>query len=265
MVSYETWTLVENSGPALLAFVAGAVALGLRERRMGARTLTSFLLAILFGVMLLKSRRFVEYFPAFALVFAALAWKPLVRNWLRGKDWLPHTDLAGDQVADGPAAARLPAVWRRRVVGGLMVAALIPALWFNLLASQDSLRNSKPYQRFAAASAWLQTNTPAGSRVFQTDWDDFTRLYFYNTSNIYTVGLDPTYMQSYDAELYELWVDIGQGRVEKPAKVIFDTFGASYVLSDLHHQAFLGQAEADPALDEVYRDEYAAIFRVVGR
>ncbi|MEP7358503.1 MAG: hypothetical protein ABI847_14745, partial [Anaerolineales bacterium] len=75
---YQTWTLVQNSGPALAAFGLGALALGWRggrikpAGRLDRAGLTAFGLAVVFGVMLLKSRRFVEYYPAFALIFLAL-------------------------------------------------------------------------------------------------------------------------------------------------------------------------------------------------
>jgi hypothetical protein len=144
-----------------------------------------------------------------------------------------------------------------------MVIALLPALWVNLNAARESLEGSKPYQQYAEASAWLEANTPAGARVFQTDWDDFTRLFFYNTHNVYILGLDPTYMQLYDSELYDLWVDISKGRVERPSEAISQRFGASYVLTDLKHKDFLREAEDDPNLIEMSRDEYAAVFRVV--
>jgi hypothetical protein len=238
---YQTWTLVENSGLALVAFTSGIVALGLRDKRMNTATATLLFISVLFGVMLFKSRRFVEYFPAFALIFCALAWSPLIRDWIKAREWI---------------ARDFPVV---------MTVILIITVAWNIQGTQESLQQSKPFQRFADASAWLQTNTPAGSRVFQTDWDDFTRLYFYNTHNTYTVGLDPTYMQLYDAELYAQWVDVTKGRVEEPAQVIADTFGAGYVLTDLEHKGFLRQASADPGLEEVYRDTYAVIFRVAGQ
>lgn len=236
---YQTWTLAENSGLALLAFVAGVFALGLHERRMNVATATLLVVTLLFGLMLFKSRRFVEYFPAFALLFSALAWSPLFTGWSQARKWVGRD---------------LPVV---------MVLILIPAIWWNIQASQASLQKSKSYQQYAGVSAWLQANTPPGSRVFQTDWDDFTRLFFYNTHNTYTLGLDPTYMQLYDAELYDRWVDITQGRVEKPARIIAGTFGASYVLTDLNHKGFLRQAEADPQLKELYRSKDAAIFQVL--
>ena len=98
--------------------------------------------------------------------------------------------------------------------------------------------------------------------IFQTDWDDFPRLFFYNPSNIYTVGLDPTYMELHDADLFAEWRAVTRGEVEQPGEVIRDRFGASYVFSDLDHGEFIEQASEDPLLEELYRDEYAVIFGV---
>jgi len=108
----------------------------------------------------------------------------------------------------------------------------------------------------------LENNTPPGSRVFQTDWDDFPRLFFYNSQNTYLVGLDPTYMQLYNADLYETWVDITNGRISKPSSTIVDRFGAYYVVTDLNHSGFLREAEEDPGLIEVYRDDLTAVFEI---
>jgi hypothetical protein len=124
------------------------------------------------------------------------------------------------------------------------------------------MQGLKPHTLYQGVSGWLEDSTPAGERVFQTDWDDFPRLFFYNTHNTYLVGLDPTYMQLYDQSLYELWVDITRGRIETPARSILVDFGARYVLSDLEHESFLKQAKGDPELVEVYRDEEAVVFLV---
>jgi hypothetical protein len=260
---YKTTQLMENSGPALVLFLAGVLALGLNDRRMDTRTATSLFVAVLFGAMLFKARHFVEYFPAFALIFAAVAWRPLMERWLGGEAWRGSLDLPRDQAIHRPRHVELTHMWRTYLLAGLMVVALLPAMWFNFNASRESLEGSKPYRRYAAAAAWLAANTPASARVFQTDWDDFTRLFFYNTHNTYTLGLDPTYMQLHDPELYDVWVDISKGRVEGPSEVIGQEFGASYVLTDLKHKDFLKEADDDPDLVEVFRDEYAAVFQVI--
>jgi hypothetical protein len=235
---YRTWTLVQNSTGALLAFVAGIFALGLSERRMNVATATLLTLSVLFGMMLFKSRRFVEYFPAFALLFCAVAWTPLLKQWTKNN------------------------VWVNRAVPVILIALLLPGIWWTVQNTQDNLQSSKPADLYADASAWLRQNTPAGSRVFQTDWDDFTRLFHYNTHNTYIVGLDPTYLQLFDEDLYDVWVDITRGKVEDPSAAIETRFGASYVISDLKHKKFINQAENDPRLVEQYRDDEAIIFQI---
>jgi hypothetical protein len=124
------------------------------------------------------------------------------------------------------------------------------------------MSRSGPSATYPGAAGWLQRTTPAGSLVFQTDWDDFPRLFFYNSANLYTIGLDPTYMERYDPSLYADWVKITRGEVRQPGAMIHDRFGAAYVLTDLRHGAFLKQAASDPRLREVYRDEFAAVFAV---
>ncbi len=235
---YQTWTVVQNSGLALAAFVGGALALGWREKRVDRPALAAFFLAVLLGVMFFKSRRFVEYFPAFALIFAALAVSPLVEGWLAGR---PR--------------------WQR--VGPLLFLALLAVpLGLTLDQARRAVAGAQPAGRYAEAALWLAENSPAGSLVFQTDWDDFPRLFFYNSHNVYTAGLDPTYLELQDEALFAEWVRITRGEVERPAMAIRQRFGASYVFSDLNHQAFLRVAAEDPALTEIYRDEHAVIFAV---
>ncbi|MBI3241062.1 MAG: hypothetical protein HYZ49_02060 [Chloroflexi bacterium] len=230
---YTTAQLMENSGVALAAFVTGAFALGWQRQRLSLPAAFSFGLSIVFGIMLLASRRFVEYFPAFAVLFCAFAWQPVLAERQFG----------------------------RRLVMVLTVIVLAGAA-YNVYRTRDLLQNDLPAEQFAGASEWLTANTPEGSLVFQTDWDDFTRLFFYNTHNVYTVGLDPTYLQRADPDLYYLWVDITQGRGLDLSSAIREHFNAEYVVSDLKHKAFLERAEADPQFEEVYRDENSVVFKV---
>jgi hypothetical protein len=122
--------------------------------------------------------------------------------------------------------------------------------------------DSKPADQYAAAMLFLRAEAPDGVTIFQTDWDDFTRQFFYFDGARYINGLDPTFMQLYDEPLYNEWVDITRGRIDEPGAIIRDRFGAQYVFSDLNHESFLEKAAGDPLLDEVYRDEYAVVFAV---
>ena len=259
---YNTGQLLENSPLALAAFMGGALALGLHPGRWDRRTATAFLLAALFGLMLFQARRFIEYFPPFALIFAAFAWQPLLDAWAaaaRRDAPLP----AWLEQLDRPRLNSLARHLRPALPALLLLLLLIPGVYRSLEDARAAMRTSKPHNLYAAASAWLQANTPAGERVFQTDWDDFPRLFYYNTHNTYLIGLDPTYLQLYDPDRYVLWEKITRGEVDEISAAVPSRFGARYILTDLLHDDFLDRATADPGLKEVYRDDQAAIFEVV--
>ena len=250
---YDTQQILDNSLPALVAFASGVLSLGLSSRKMDARTAMGLLVALLFGLMLFQARRFVEYFPPFALIFAAFAWAPLFGS---------APDDA--QAASHPGPGSLPGL-RAYLPAVVLSLAVLVSIGSSISAAQAAVDASKPYGLYANASLWLEKNTPAGSRVFQTDWDDFPRLFYYNTHNTYLIGLDPTYLQLYDAGLYDLWVEITQGDVENPSQVIATTFDSRYIHTDLKHGDFLDVAAQDPGLREVYRDDQAVIFEVIAQ
>ena len=127
-----------------------------------------------------------------------------------------------------------------------MLLVLAAPITFTLQQARATMATSGPANLYAAASDWLTQNSPPGSLVFQTDWDDFPHLFFYNTHNVYTAGLDPTYSELYDPKLYAEWVKITRGEVKRPGPAIRADFGAAYVLTDLVHTAFIRVASADP-------------------
>ncbi len=235
---YDTWVLIENSGFALAAFLIGVFALGWSGKKFDRATLTAFLLAIFFGLLTFKSRRFIEYFPAFAVIFTALSVSPLL-----------------DRATKIDRAKRLLPI-------GLLALLIAPLIITLTQARSAMVEQSKPAETYAAASYWIAQHAQSGAMIFQTDWDDFPRLFFYNPNNVYTIGLDPTYMQMYDSALYDEWVRITQGKIERPSTQIRSHFGGEYVLTDLQHTAFLKQAQNDPGLKEVFRDKYAVVFEV---
>lgn len=235
---YDTWVLIENSGFALGVFILGALGLGWRGQKIDRATLTTFALAVMFGLMLFKARRFVEYFPAFALIFTAISIAPVL-----------------DRAAD---TDRL----RRFIPIGLAAALIVPMMITLSQARSAMAAQTKPAETYAAASYWLTKYAPPGAMIFQTDWDDFPRLFFYNTASTYTIGLDPTYMELYDADLYDTWVKITQGKIDPPSATIRSLFHGDYVLTDLQHTAFINLAKKDPGLQEVFRDKYAIIYAV---
>ncbi len=183
----------------------------------------------------LYANSFIEYFPAFALLFCAVSW--------------------GRGICD----SRL---WRWVRVGGLFTLVLFTSA--TLVDVYQTAQEAESPEYMAGAANWLQQNTSPGTLVFQTDGDDFPYLFYHNTSNIYLIGLDPTFLERANPPLWKQWVDITRGWVIRPSQVIQDSFGASYVVSDRQHDDFEARARDDPNMLIVYSDRYSYVWRILG-
>jgi hypothetical protein len=107
---------------------------------------------------------------------------------------------------------------------------------------------------------WLRENVPAGERVFNTDWDDFPKMFYYDTRHAYVSGLDPTYLLNMDRKLgrepslSELYKKITLGQEDDPGPLIRDKFGARYVFSDQDdiHDNFYAKAMGSGWFDQIH-------------
>ncbi|MFN0073107.1 MAG: hypothetical protein ACKVVP_16605 [Chloroflexota bacterium] len=244
---YSHTALVRAAGASLFTVVVGMIPLlaTLRsERRWDGRVIGLMLIALFFTILLLRSRRFVEYQPAFAVLFCAFAWTFQVPEAAR--TWL---------------SARAPK-WASVAVWLVLLMGVVLLIRPSIATAQSSARSSRAADLYAGAAFWLQANTPAGSRVFTTDWDDFPMLFFHNVHNSYLVGLDPTYMYQHDPSLYTTWRAITRGQLSAPGAIIRDRFDSRFVLTDRAHASFFDAAAADPGMRIVYRDASAIIFAI---
>jgi hypothetical protein len=192
--------------------------------------------------MLFQSRRFIEYFPPFVLLFAALS----IDTWLAENK---HTKIFGEA---GP------------VLGVVLILGMLLFAGLTLGNTSKDLKTSLPNSLFQNAAAWLTSHTPEGTLVFHSDWDEFPRLFFYNTHNRYITGLDPTYLVLADEELADLWEALVAGNIADPGEVIRGRYGANYILSDSEHILFIERCFDDPNLILVYQDQEALIFQNTG-
>jgi len=231
---YAPLNLLGNALPAMLLVAFGVATLGWNGLRGDRRALAALVVAGVFFALTLRSQRFIEYFAPTATVFAALAGAAVV--------------------------SRMTTRGRRALVVLLTVVALanFVGVGWKLLVK----RGDAPYDRYAAAAELVAREAPPGAMLCTTDWDDFPWLYFYNTKSTYLVGLDPTYFHDRYREAYWQWVDISQGKVPRPSRLLATRFPCAYVLSDREHTAFLGEAAIDPGLEEVLADERMVLYRV---
>jgi hypothetical protein len=133
---YETGQLLKNSPLALGLFLSGVVALGLSNQRMKSHTATALFIAIFFGILLFQSRRFIEYFPPFALIFAAMAWMPLIGKLSDGYGEMPVNpdNLSNNQLSTQRTDSKF--TWLVRC--GMALIVLI-GIWFTTQNAQADL------------------------------------------------------------------------------------------------------------------------------
>src|SRR5262249_39061591 len=77
---YETWIILGSSVVAFVIYFAGLLAFDFRERARDAKPLFFLLVSTGFLLMAFKSRRFVEYWPPFAVAFAAFTISPRLEH-----------------------------------------------------------------------------------------------------------------------------------------------------------------------------------------
>ena len=193
-----------------------------------------FGLSLVFGIMVFQSKRFIEYFPPFPVMFAAFAFQPFI------KEMKP----------------------RWYVIAGYSSDLTVAGVGVVLYQAKSDFADTDSPALFSGSSRWLAQNTPKDSVVFQTDWDDFGRLFHFNSNNVYIVGLDPTYLSLASKPLYDEWVDLTQGRGEDDwAAQIKRDFNACYAITDLKHSNFIKRADKDPKFTRVYKDENSAVYQ----
>jgi len=142
--------------------------------------------------------------------------------------------------------------------------ALGLALFANVYRTAKDIREGDARDYYAKGAAWMRANIPPGELVFNTDWDDFPRLFFYDPTHVYVSGLDPTYLFDRDKELSRLFDRITTGDEEDPGPLIRDRFGARWIFSDntKDHDSFYDNALRSGWFDRVYEDKDCSVLHI---
>lgn len=199
-------------------------------------------LAVGFMGMTIRSQRIIEYYPAFAVLFCAWSWT----YGFPGLTLKPHPRLR----------------WLHHAVIPVVALGLSAGLVWTVTQARRDATGAFNWEVPRDGALWLARNTPPGARVFTPAFDDFPRLFFWNTHNTYLLGLDPTYMTLYDEGLYEEWRRVATGRAPDAARVIRETFGAEYVFTERRRTAFVNAVTADPRFQTVHSTSRTLVLRV---
>jgi hypothetical protein len=263
---YNSWEFLGNSVVACVAMVVGYISFDPADRKRSPHSLFFLLFSTALMIMTMRWKRIAEYWPPFAVIFAAFALQP----WLEGtrsaltrlsSDMLdelqPFLDRPGTPTRD----AELRELWRTIGVAVLAVVLAV-ALFINIRVTMKDIASSDPESFYKAGAEWLQKNVPATDLLFTTDWEDIPRLFYYDPTHRYVTGLDPTYLFDRDPALSKLYDRITLGKEEDPGPLIRDRFGARYVFSDNSHDDFFDNAKASGWFDIVYEDGDCTIMHI---
>ena len=265
---YDSWEFLGNSAVACIAMFVGYVTFEPSERRRAHYPLFFLLLSTALMIMTARWKRIAEYWPPFAVLFAGFALQP----WLEGyrpyltrlpKEVLEELKPFLDREGMPPPPKEKDFRDLVRTIAMSVVALILSGfLSLNLRATMKEIGQSEPHDHYRAGAAWLRANVPPGQIIFNTDWDDFPRLYYYDSSHYYVSGLDPSYLYEKNPDLSRLYEGITLGREEDPGPLIRDRFGARYVFSDNNHHDFFEHARLSGWFDIVYEDTECTIMYI---
>ncbi len=269
---YESWYMFGSSFVAFAATLIGLIAFDWTDRRRAARPLFFLVFSTILMIMTARSRRFVEYWPPFAVLFAAFTLQPLLEGVRRSvathlsadvmDELQPFLDRHGRPEETNRARRR-----ERWSIAAATIVALILAvpLVVNVHETAKSIASDQTPFAYRGGMEWIRRNVPKGEIIFNTDWDDFPKMFFYDPDHRYVSGLDPTYLLNEAPELSQLYVDVTLGKNNYEAgTVIRDRFGAHYVFSDKEeiHDDFFFKALDSGWFEKVYEDDHCAVLRV---
>jgi hypothetical protein len=265
---YDSWEFLGNSVVACIAMVVGYIAFDPADRKRAGHSLFFLVFATALMIMTARWKRIAEYWPPFAVIFCAFALQPMLQGARSSLSGLP-IDMVDElqPFLDRPKSGALTrddelrALWHTIAIAVVAVALGI-ALFFNLRATIKDIASSDRHDYYRAGAEWMRSNVPAGQMVFNTDWDDFPRLFYYDPNHHYASGLDPTYLYDRDPALSKLYDRITLGEEEDPGPLIRDRFGARYVFTDNSHGDFFDNAMHSGWFEVAYEDHDCTILHI---
>ncbi|MBU1149276.1 hypothetical protein KKI23_04260 [Patescibacteria group bacterium] len=244
--------LIPNTIFVTLPLVLALVLFLINLKKQKRITITLFILFAFFFLLTLKSRRYVEYYVPFAVLFASVV---ISRFWLSA-DFNEGLKLLKDFYRQKKALAYVLLIYLLIVMPYVAIR--------DIQSNKNSLQNGISSTKFAEAGSWLAQNTPKNSIVMHSDWDEFPILFYQNDHNYYIVGLDPTFMYVYDQDLYWKWVNITIGeQKDNLYQIIKGDFQASYVFLETDHLEMDSNISNDGNFLLVYQDDQAKIYQVL--
>lgn len=239
---YATSTAVRKTLLVCVITFAAILAYLIRPIRLPQPALFLFLFSAALLCLYLVARRFVEYWPPFAFLFAAFA----LQHW-----W-----------------TAAPSRWRSRLRPILLVVVPIVCVfagYHTVTGLQDARQPERSPAAYAGASDFLRATVARDTVIFHASWGDFPLLFFQNTNNRYIAGLGLHYLYLASPDLHATYTRLCAGDDPTPSATIVSAFGARYAFSRKTNPRLLASLDADTGTERVYEDQHAVVFRLAAR
>ncbi|MBX3244794.1 MAG: hypothetical protein KF685_10090 [Acidobacteria bacterium] len=277
--SYSGMDLLTHFPVALIAMIVGYVLFVPRNGKLPEKATFFMVFVTILLAAQFRSKRFAEYFPPFAILFAAFSWQAFTAKKVAelpaefARDMEPYLDAEKTRSDMIVASVKQAAAWTLGIV-------LIFSFMANMLGLQRlgieygglmrTISSNEKDERYRAAMQWAtgtddkgNENIPAGERILNANWDDFPKLFFLNTKHSYVYGLDPNYLFSENPDLYKLLTEITTGKQDDAGPLIRERFGANWVFTDAEeNDQMVAKLLENGWADVVYTDDEARILKL---
>ncbi len=273
----ELW---QNFPVALLAMLIGYILFAPRSGKLPEKAAFFLGLVSLMLFSQLNSKRYAEYFPPFAILFAAFAWSAFIEP--KAVELPEEFQRDIDPYLDVEKPSEWESQWHLiRQVALWVIGILLCIFWLYSLVGLhrfgfeesgmiDNIQTNERNDRYRRAMEWATAldpsgveNIPKGERIFNTNWDKFPKLFFYDTKHTYVYGLDPNYLYSADPEKYKLVKDITEAKIDDAAPLIREKLGANYIFTDAKDNTEMIAKILESGWAEiVYEDDEARIVKI---
>lgn len=213
--------------PVMVAWLA-AIAVYWRERKSRPQ-LVLLAMSLVSLAMSFRAARMFDFFVPVAVVFAASV-----------------------------LSARLP---QHREKAAYAFGFLFLICAANLVPAYATVKKAPSVFRYQGVSEFVLSHD-ADAMVFNTHWEQYPFLYFWNWRSRYITGMDPTFLYFTDARRYWLWRHVSDDAPDKDVADVAHEFGARYILVDRSlNPKLTGLLRG--RMPEVYQDSAISLFEPV--
>ncbi len=276
---YTGMELLTHFPIAMIAMLIGYILFVPRNGKLPEKATFFLMFVSILLAAQFRSKRFAEYFPPFAILFAAFSWQAFMK---REKVELPEEfrrEIEPYLDVERPPADKRWESFKQAAVWTLG-AVLVIYFMINMIGLQrlgidhgglmGTIAGNDSNDRYRRAMEWAtgvdengKENIPAGERIFNASWDDFPKLFFFNQKHSYVYGLDPNYLYSQSPELYKQLTEITSGSQDNAGPMIRENFGANYVFVDAKENEQMIAKLLDSGWGEIiYEDDEARLLRI---